>query len=463
MSKEEQFEHIENKIKQAIMDEQPAFDEKAWLKMEILLDKEEKKRRPFFWLWFLVPLLLLGSGGAYYLYNKNLNTNYPENIVQTTNEKSNVPASQNLISTEGETVAKTITGSIKQEEALPSLKKSALVTGKRTEGDNELLKGDGLLNKQAAGKNEKSSSAKQKNAAGRYGSAGNNLSNNNRQKAIISDNAKAKIKTSDNEPEDAALKEQKASDKNVTVNADTDHSVDTTLSGSLNKKQPNTGIAAAATQSKPKRPGKKSRGFYFLASVGADIGSVKLFPFNNSSLAVRYGIGIGYQLNNKWGFQTGFYAGKKKYIAGPNDYHTKRVLPNYVKINKVNADCMIYEIPITVRYDIFKKSSIAYYTTIGLSSYLMKKEDYNFHTTVNNIPREFDTTYTGNKHLFSNLTISAGLEKKVSKSLSIQLEPSVSLPLSGVGYGKVKLFSTAIMIGVKYIPLKKIMIKNKIK
>ena len=48
MSKEEWFEHIENKIRRAVKNNPPAFNVKAWVKMEALLDKEDKKLKTFF-------------------------------------------------------------------------------------------------------------------------------------------------------------------------------------------------------------------------------------------------------------------------------------------------------------------------------------------------------------------------------------------------------------------------------
>ena len=159
---------------------------------------------------------------------------------------------------------------------------------------------------------------------------------------------------------------------------------------------------------------KKSSPFYFLALLGPDIGSVKLFSFNNSSVTAKYGVGAGYQLNRRFSLQTGFYAGKKKYIAGPDDYHTKysNTDPNY-KLNSVDANCMVYEIPLTIRYDFLQKSSFSYYASTGLSSYLMKKEDYHYYYTNYNVPGPRNiTAYTGNKHLFSNLSIVCWHRKK---------------------------------------------------
>ena len=69
--------------------------------------------------------------------------------------------------------------------------------------------------------------------------------------------------------------------------------------------------------------------------------------------------------------------------------------------------------------------------------------------------RMMDTAYNGNRHLFSILNVSAGYERKISKTLHIQAEPYLNLPLSGVGEGKVKLHSAGLRAGINYTPVKK--------
>jgi len=67
-----QFEHIENKIREAADNFQPPFTEDAWLMMNQLLDDEvaSKPKRGGLWLSSLLLLLLVGSGiGFYYYYN----------------------------------------------------------------------------------------------------------------------------------------------------------------------------------------------------------------------------------------------------------------------------------------------------------------------------------------------------------------------------------------------------------
>jgi len=60
-----QFEDFDNKIKEAAENHHPAYDEKAWMKMEKLLDKhlpqkEDNRKRFIFFLLFLAGLGLAG-------------------------------------------------------------------------------------------------------------------------------------------------------------------------------------------------------------------------------------------------------------------------------------------------------------------------------------------------------------------------------------------------------------------
>ena len=220
-----------------------------------------------------------------------------------------------------------------------------------------------------------------------------------------------------------------------------------------NAKKPEEKPVAAKIK---KQDNGKASGFYLLATGGTDAGSTKLFSFSNSTITPKYGIGIGYQLNQKLSVQTGFYVTNKKYIASPYDYHAKAgSYWSEVQMEKVIAACLVYEIPITVRYNFIQRPKVTYYGTVGTSSYIMKKEDYDYFYTSYNMPHEKSWQYTGNKHFFSTLTFAAGIEKKLSGEISLIFEPSFSIPIAGVGDGKVKLFSSSLQVGMKYKPFKK--------
>ncbi|HQW93603.1 MAG TPA: hypothetical protein PKY28_10910, partial [Ferruginibacter sp.] len=60
-----------------------------------------------------------------------------------------------------------------------------------------------------------------------------------------------------------------------------------------------------------------------------------------------------------------------------------------------------------------------------------------------------------NRHYFSVLTLSGGYQHKFNGWLSLQAEPFVKLPLGGVGFGKVKLNSSGLLLTVTVKPFTK--------
>jgi hypothetical protein len=465
MSKEEQFEHIENKIKEAIQNHRPAFDEKAWDKMEALLDKDEKDRKPFYWMWFLC-LLLGGAATTYFFYHhKNTLKNAEKNIAHSSSSKNILPISE-------KPAPLNEANTVKNSVPLPSANNADSSIGTALNKEKEAVSANEVPQKDIRTKSTSSRGKSIKVTTQNAGpvvveeNPGNILNkhlNNKKRPSTLVKNGKVRteIESGDtgaiaNSEETTTDKTEKEEDKKAIP--DVKEAITDTIALVTAKDENKKSDSSNTGQNKKKSATKnqqKSSKFYLLGSLGADVGSVKLFSFSNSSFTAKYGIGAGYQLNKKWSLQTGFYAAKKKYAAGPGDYHVKAdSYWSYYTITKVNAECMVYEVPVTVRYNFLQKQSVSYYTTLGVSSYLMKKEDYNYKYLRYNMPAEKDLTYTGNKHLFSTLSISAGVEKKLSDKLFLQIEPSVSLPLSGVGDGKVKLYSTAVMLGIKYLPFK---------
>src|SRR6185369_1422777 len=91
-----QFEEFNKKIKEAAEQHHPAYDEKAWQKMEKMLDKhmpqEDKDRRRI--VFFLLFFLLLG-GGVFFGITRPWQTNAGNGGESTVSVKNNSPAVQN--------------------------------------------------------------------------------------------------------------------------------------------------------------------------------------------------------------------------------------------------------------------------------------------------------------------------------------------------------------------------------
>jgi outer membrane protein with beta-barrel domain len=414
------FDHIENKIKEAADNSsQYPFEEQAWNKMETLLNKG-KKRRVFAWWWLSIPALIIFGAGMYWLGDHANETTViiekPATVVQTNNNdiKKN---------------AQTVTDSLSTKEI-----------SDQTQYDDSLYKAS--LNNRT--NNLVTILATKRNARV------------NTKTRMVS-----KIKASSVSSDDIAetdqpvrIKDDLSSDKKINdINVSNDSVNKTLIVAKENKKtiikKDTTLVVTKANDIKQRTA--TPHGFYLLASGGADAADVNFLSFDNSTITPRLGVGIGYQLSNKFSVQTGFYEGRKKYIAGAGDYKAKSgSYLSTVDITKVDANCLVYDIPVTIRYDVIQHPGITWYATAGLSSFIMKNEAYNFSYMDNNVPGNESKTYTGNQSLFSIFDLSIGLERKLNNKFSLLAEPFISIPLSGVGDGSVKLYSTSLLFSIKY-------------
>ena len=487
MSKK-QFDHIENRIKEAAENSELPLDENAWAIMEARLNKEDNKKRRYLLRWIILPFIFIAAGSVYFFfYNKPsqkiaASVNRQQLTESKSSQQKNIPvvteseslSQQKIIPafTERKSSQQKIITSIAESKLLPPKSILSVTQNISLQPQSNASVTPSLITHSSARNNGIGFHKKTMSEVYKPGlkiSDSNNrvpkgLVNSVSKKIRGSKNARLLVKSNGGEIA-VDVEAEPAVDK-VGINPDVtppniiyNNMLPVILKGSLFKKD---SVEIIVTNSLPDKNSvdkiKKSTSsrFYFLASLGADAGSVKLLSFKNNKITAKYGVGIGYQLTKKISIQTGFYASTKKYIAGPGDYNFKAgSYWNMVQILKVNAACLIYDIPLTLRYNVIQKPATIYYTTAGISSFIMKKEDYNYHYFRNTVYYQSSWKYTGNKNLFAVLNFSAGIEKKISPEFFIQAEPSLSVPITGVGDGRVKLYSAALQFSIKYQPLKK--------
>jgi hypothetical protein len=166
-----------------------------------------------------------------------------------------------------------------------------------------------------------------------------------------------------------------------------------------------------------------------------------------NKLSTTIGITFGYQLSRNLSVNTGLLYTMKNYVAKGYDFHDNSW--GY-DLDHVVGNCNMFEIPLTLRYDFGRIGKASFFVNGGFSSYLMKKESYTYHFKDQST---FDSTYTTNKnYLFSIFSLSAGVEESLGKNFSMQAEPFVKLPLSGIGYGNIQLSSYGINFTLRYSP-----------
>jgi len=502
------FDHIENKIREAAENSEPAFEEQAWDKMEAKLNADKERRRSPF-MWFSLALLSFGLLGGiilshdHFIQKPTVTENSSDVISAAKNEQQSASIVENVIDKENKSTSKNINKQNSQltarENSIDSKEQSSLIrnnlsvekTTERQRSNSVVINkavrdriSDNYITNSSSesylsNKKENSTAINIANKKGKSKVIDGKVSTRKNIKIgndnfIGSDNSitySSSQKNKRNIHGKTSATIEAAEQVDVTPVDSSDEMNETVVNNTDNKrslllidkdkkkdsipktvtKKDTTVINSSKKEEIKKDPTPKKNPWYILASIGADASNVTLFSFNNSSVTPRFGVGIGYQINKRISVQTGFYAGRKKYIAGASDYNdAKDPYLSTVNINKVDANCLIFEVPIAVRYNFILRPKTTYYATAGLSSFIMKKEDYEYYYTANNNNYQISHSYTGNQNLFSITTVSVGIERKLSRAFSIQAEPSINIPIAGVGEGTVKLYSTDIQIGIKY-------------
>lgn len=441
-------DELDNKMKEATEGYHPAYDAKAWDKMELLLNKhlpQEKRRRRFILL--LLPLLLVGTGIFYMVQKpgKNDITKGENAIVQSESIKKQPDQRTSIITSSETTVPKHTTIPGQQD-------KVTLVTG-----DNRLV--EMKPEKQLI--------------------TGDVSTNRKKIKQVVSQEQPFKLqpsfqkkkydrKTKDQENNFTALK---PSEQNTLITpgnkSHTDNNIITPVSNDTtalsmqivkaaeDKKQPGSSENKdAITETKPQKQKKPSSGskVSLNLSAGPDISSVGID--NPGKWNLQYGIGISYALSKQLSIRTGFFAGRKIYSADSTEYHFNYYPP---KLERIEANCLVYEIPVNLVYNFPAARKHNWFIAGGFSSYVMKKETYDYYyKNAWGQPQNYSHTYKNeNSHLFSVINISGGYKYHFTDRLSLMAEPYVRIPISGIGSGKVKLNSGGVLFSVGFKPFLK--------
>jgi len=444
--KEKQFDHIENKIRAAAENSEPDFDEQSWQKMEQLLDKEDNRKRPL--AWFILPVLLCALVAGYFILNKKDPSQKEPTLSETKIEKIS----------SGEKTKNEIVDPVKYE---PIKNTAVAITGENTTDvvirnldQKDPVRSTGLSSKGNISKRKRNNNTLISDET--FDASGYKRTTKGKTKVTISSSH-----PTENEDEDVVVSSAESNSKNIPLSIDPSIlAVATTdTANKLQKKILVTDTASKNTTASTAPGNKKSRvssRFYFTAAAGVEVSSVRFLSSSGSAAVGKYGLGAGYQLGKRWAVQTAFNVSRKKYIAGAGDYNAKEgSYWSMVEIKKVDANCLVYEIPLALRYDVLQKNKFNLYATAGISSFIMKKEDYQYDYIRDNTFYQRSWTYTGNKNFLSVVSVSAGVETKLNNGFSLLAEPSVSVPVSGVGDGKVKLYSMGLQVGLKYQPFKK--------
>jgi len=475
-------DEMDKKLREAAENDLHSYEEKSWPKMETLLDKhlpQEKKRRRFiFFIWLLLGLGL--GAGSIYLITSTSSNNKPVAdqekvpVNSNTNAKTTTPGSNDVSIGRVSTAKEKASGQANDNSINDQQRQELNSTSK------PVLENDPVNNRSDATSSEKIISNKKER-------------NQTTDKPIKNSVAVRPVVPKQKEKDQQIVKDKNVDQRDIvvapvtdmgsTANADATPkaTVDdtnkkneveksgiqepkkevTTTNGKTadaDNKQLNDSASAPVTslQTDKNDKTKKQKGSKFSISVslGPDMSLVGAEP---GTIKMAGGIGVGYDISDRFTIRTGFYAVRKIYSADSNSYHSPfNSGPYYSKLDNVDANCLVYEIPVTVVYNFAKTKNQGWFVSTGLSSYIMKEEDYL--CTYKN-PAGQQTThsysYTGNSHIFSVLNLSGGYQHQFNNRLSFMAEPYFKLPLTGIGFGKVNLNSAGVLFTIAYKPFLK--------
>ena len=460
-----QFDEFDKKIKDAAEHHHPTYDEKAWEKMEMLLDEhmpvKKDDRRKFIIL--LLFLFIIGSG-AFLLIRYGGQSKIPG----TEKQSMSLPGGQKNPAAESGTtnkIDKSSGNKIAAEKTVPN-DKSSEVQDKGIEGnqphdainpsseDAGQLQNGGAVTKNGLPSITPAITTTKQRKTDRH----DPRFPQEIPKVPLRKNATGN-KSNDPLPSENKQMDKTNPDNSPVSNDKTDTG---TLSGVETRSQPDSAQlkpelertkeaeknGATAAKKEIKKPGKQSRSPFAVSfTVGPELSVVGIKE--PGKVRMKYGAGLGYTYK-RFTLRSGFYVSRKIYTAGASDYH-----PYYSRVQEIDGDCKVYEIPVTVSYNFSRATNHNWFASTGLSSYLMKRESYAFlykDPSTGNSDYYYKTWNNKNKHYFSILNISGGYERIFSKRLSLTIEPYVQVPLSGVGNGKVKLNSAGLLFTVNVNP-----------
>ena len=444
-----QSENFDKKLRDSLSQRPPGNDKPEWEKMETLLDKhmpvEKKDRRTMFFLLFSV--LLLG-GGALLIWQNNTGNK---------NEISSIdPQKQNTVATANNDQTETKTDKNTSTPIVP--------------GTNQ-TKADGFPEIPATNSPDPLSDKEiEIDAAGKIVSPNKKVNNTvvkkpGQSNQIIDELVKSteperslieKLTKSETEPiitEKKEVVKEPGIEKTITENKPDN----TPVAEQKEVTKETRTVAVEKTDNKnQKNKSSFADNFFVTVSAGPDISGV---GGNAGDLRLGVGAGIGYQISKKFSVRTGFYAARKVYTADPEDYHPPyNFWAYYPNLKNIDANCKVYEIPVTIDYKISSNKKESWFVSAGLSSLLMKEETYEYYYKPNSSPTYLTYTKTvhdQNKHYFSVLNLSGGYTRVLNKNISLQAEPYLKIAMDGVGYGKVNLNSGGVLFSAIIKPFAK--------
>ncbi|MFL5789673.1 MAG: outer membrane beta-barrel protein, partial [Flavisolibacter sp.] len=195
----------------------------------------------------------------------------------------------------------------------------------------------------------------------------------------------------------------------------------------------------------PPKSGNKKQHFYAGLIGGLDYSTVKFQTV--SDFGFTAGALIGYSFNHKWSIEIAVLYDKKSYYSD-GKYFNSKLYPNN-SLYSVDGICHMIELPLNVKYNFATLKKNSFFTELGISSYLMKMENYNYIYMWNGQLASGSKIYNNSsRNWLSIMNFSVGYQHKMGNHYDLRIEPYFKAPLKGVGIGELPITSFGLNIAV---------------
>lgn len=172
----------------------------------------------------------------------------------------------------------------------------------------------------------------------------------------------------------------------------------------------------------------------------------------NGQLSGNVGFTATYRLNRRLSISSGVLFSKKRYETDFAHYRPSGGWSSNPQLSstRVYADCNVLDIPLNLNFDIAHRHRSTWFATVGASSYLMLSEtyDYTYPPHEYGYPKKI-TIHNQNRHMLGIGNVSVGYRRRVNSTFSISVQPFVKVPLTGIGNGNLKLYSTGVAVSAE--------------
>jgi len=189
--------------------------------------------------------------------------------------------------------------------------------------------------------------------------------------------------------------------------------------------------------------------FSFGVTLSPDLSAVGISGY--SKPGTRLGAFLSGSLSNRFSLRTGAVLTQNIYRATGEQYNPNvGSYSGWITPESAKGECKLIDIPFSLRYDILQRERNRWFLTGGLTTYIMLNEKYEFQYN-NPQPNAMDGWQSDktSAHILGLINLSTGYEHFLAPGWSFQVEPFVNIPITGIGWGKVDLYSVGTYFTIK--------------